>query len=249
LEIRPWTGGRKKAFGLAFLAGVFLALHFFSWIASLKLTTVANSAMLVSTSPVFVGVGSAVLLRERPGVRTWAGLLVAVLGAIVIAWSKDTASGVSAGRLSGDLLAVLGAVMAAGYLLCGRKVGGTWSTRTYLFWVYFPAFLTLLMIALISGVPLFGWDAGVYILLFCIALGPQAIGHSSLNWALRFFPATTVSLVTLAEPVGAAILAWIFLHEQPGLQQFIGGLILLSGLYWAGRTRRASSSAIKADTA
>ena len=239
LEMRPWQQGRANAFLFALLAACFLALHFFSWIASLKLTSVANSSMLVATSPLFVALGSAIFLRERPSTSTWIGLCAAIVGASVLALGGGGVEGVRSGRLSGDLLALLGAAMAAGYLLCGRRVAGVWPTRVYLFWVYAPAFIILLVLAMATHAKLVGWSPRAYFFLLCIALGPQAIGHSTLNWALRHFPATTVSLVTLAEPIGAALLAWAFLAERPGLHQVIGGGILLSGLYWASLHRRA----------
>jgi drug/metabolite transporter (DMT)-like permease len=88
-----------------------------------------------------------------------------------------------------------------------------------------------LPVVLLSGVQLWGHSATTWFWLFVITLGPQLLGHTISNWALEYVRAAIVSGAILAEPVIAAILAWLVLSEKPGLATLLGGLAVLAGLY------------------
>jgi drug/metabolite transporter (DMT)-like permease len=174
---------------LALLSGVFLALHFAAWIASLDYTTVASSVVLVTANPVFVAVASYLLFSERPTRQTMAGIGVCLAGAVVIGYGDWR---IDAGPLLGDLLALLGALAAAGYLLIGRRLRRSMGLLTYSSLVYATAACLLLLSALASGHSLVGYSGATCVMLVLLALVPQLLGHLSLNWSLRFVPATLV---------------------------------------------------------
>jgi drug/metabolite transporter (DMT)-like permease len=213
-------------------SGAFLGLHFATWIASLAYTTVASSVVLVSTGPLFVGLGSWVFLRETPSRRLLAGLGVAVAGTLVISWG-DFGGGRNA--LLGDLLALAGALAVAGYLMIGRRVRAQRSLVAYIAPVYGVAMLTLLAAAAAARSPMLGFPPVSYLWLVCLGLGPQLTGHSSLNWALRHLSATHVAMATLAEPIGACLLAWALLGELPSPLVALGGAVTLAGIWLATR--------------
>ncbi|GAP11218.1 predicted permease, DMT superfamily [Bellilinea caldifistulae] len=237
----------------ALLAGVFLAVHFATWIISLELTSVASSVVLVTTTPLWVAIFSPLFLRERMKKEVWWGLGLALSGGVVVAasqacvWQQSRLVCTSLGSffqgkaLLGNLLALMGAWMAAGYLLVGRKIRPMISLRSYILMVYSTAAVILIGMAAVMGysftaypLPVFGW-------FLLLAIIPQVIGHSSFNWALRYLPATFVSLALLGEPVGATILAMIFLRETPLLNEVIGGGMILGGIYLASLANRESS--------
>ena len=213
-------------------SGVFLGLHFATWIASLGYTSVASSVVLVSMGPVFVGLGSWLFLRERPSLLLAAGILLAAVGSVIISWG-DLSQGQD--QLFGDLLALAGAVFIAGYLMIGRRVRARRSLTTYIALVYGVAMVTLVLLVLITGQPLFGFSTKAYGWTLGLALGPQIVGHSTLNWALRYLSATFVSIVTLAEPIGSGILAYLLLDEMVTWATAIGGAMVLTGIYIASR--------------
>ncbi|MCS7178459.1 MAG: DMT family transporter [Anaerolineae bacterium] len=219
--------------GLLMLAsGAMLALHFATWISSLAYTSVAASVVLVSTSPLFVGLGSFLILRERLSRSLLVSLAVATLGSIIIGmndWGQGTH------RLTGDLLALAGALSVAGYFLIGRRLRARLSLLAYVFPVYATAAAVLLAVAMLTRVPLGGYPPVHWLWLLLLAVGPQITGHSSLNWALRHLPATYVTLAILGEPVGSSILAWIILGETPGVATLIGGVLVLTGIAIATR--------------
>lgn len=219
-------------------AGIFLCAHFSLWITSLKYTSVASSVVLVTTNPIFVVLGSAVFLREKFSAPLFVSILAAVCGGIIIAWDDMTGQ---ADSLYGDFLALLGAMMASGYLLVGRKVRARMSLQAYITLVYGVAAVLLTGLALANGSPLLHYPPKTYVLFLLLALVPQMIGHTALNWALKFFTATWVSVLILAEPIGAAVLAYLVLSEAPTGYVLAGGALVLLGIYLSARAEKTIS--------
>ncbi|HEY6807458.1 MAG TPA: DMT family transporter [Gemmatimonadales bacterium] len=211
------------------LSGLMLALHFWTWIASLRYTTVASSVVLVSLKPVFAWGLAAVWLGEHPHARERWGIVVAVLGAVLIGVADARGS---IGALSGDLLALAGALAAAGYYVIGRRVRATVGVWTYASVVYAVAAATLAGLALGSGVAFTGYSTGDWAIFGALAAGPMLIGHTGLNYALKHYRATTVNVAALGEPVGAALLAWLIpaIHEVSGPLALAGSVVTLGGI-------------------
>jgi drug/metabolite transporter (DMT)-like permease len=235
---------RRQA-GLLAIAGAFLGLHFATWIASLGYTSVASAAVLVSMGPVFVGLGSWLFWGERPAPRLALGIVLAAIGSILISWGD---LGLGRDQLLGDLLALLGGIMVAGYLMIGRSVRGRLSLPAYVGLVYGTGMITLLVVALFWQQPLFGFAPAAYAWVLLLALGPQLVGHSTLNWALRYLSATFVAIATLAEPVGSGLLAYVILGEAITTSTAIGGVLVLAGIYIASRAELAATSGVGAGT-
>jgi drug/metabolite transporter (DMT)-like permease len=236
-EIRDLSG---KDWALLVASGVFLGLHFATWIASLAYTSVASSVVLVSMGPLFVGLGSWVFLRERPGALLVVGIALAATGSVAISWGD---LGQGRDQLAGDLLALAGAVFVAGYLMIGYRVRARRSLTTYIALVYGVAMVTLVLIVLIARQPMFGYSLQAYGWVLALALGPQIVGHSTLNWALRYLSATFVSIVTLAEPIGSGLLAYLLLSEAVTWSTAAGGAMVLAGIYIASRAELGSRAA------
>jgi drug/metabolite transporter (DMT)-like permease len=234
-EIRSLTG---REWGLLLVSGLFLGLHFATWIASLALTSVANSVVLVSMGPVFVGIGSWLFLRERPSLALGAGIVLAAAGSVIIS-SGDLGQGKD--QLIGDLLALTGAVMVAGYFMIGRKVRAHRSLTAYVALVYGAAMVVLVAIVLVTRQPMSGFSLEAFAWLLALGLVPQLIGHSTLNWALRHLSATFVTILTLAEPIGSGILAFVILGEAVTVSTMAGGFLVLAGIYVASRAEMTPS--------
>lgn len=230
----------RRSWALVALSGFFLALHFASWITSLEYTTITNSAVLVSASPIFVALIARAFLRESIAVVTWVGLLVAIAGSVVIALGDACASSagcatladpLSGGSLLGDGLALAGAAAVAVYLVIGRRLRQSLDLVPYITLTYGAAALTLLAFCLATATPLAGYPPLAYLWLLLLALVPQTIGHTSFNWALKHLPTTFVSVATLGEPILASILALLVLGEAPTPIKILGGAIVLVGIW------------------
>jgi len=222
---------RRDLFYLV-IAGVFLALHFGLWIASLAYTTVASSVILVSMSPLFVGLLSRLLGMDRVAKGMVGGILLSLVGSVAIGYG-DFALG--RGAFWGDILALGGAVMVTGYLLAGRRLRQSISLLPYISLTYSVAAAATVIFCLLTGQRFTGYSSATYIMFILLALVPQVIGHSAFNWALGYLSAPFVSVTILGEPVGATILAYLILNEAPTLLKMIGGAMILAGIYLASR--------------
>ena len=225
--------------GLAVLSGVFLSLHFLTWITSLEYTSVASSVVLVATNPIFVGIGAVIFLREKIPPLLLSGIIVSILGSAVIG-AADFSHGGSA-VLYGDLLAVMGAITHSGYLLIGQRLRAKMDTLTYISLVYGSAAIILLLGAIVSGASFSGLSSYTWLMMILLALGPQLLGHTAYNYSLKFVTATVVAVMILAEPIGAAVLAYALLGEGVSLLQVIGGGIVLVGIFLSIRSTQKRS--------
>jgi drug/metabolite transporter (DMT)-like permease len=221
-------------------SGAALAVHFAAWIGSLQLTSVASSVALVTTQPLWAALIAAAVLGERITRATLVAILVATAGGALIG-VRDFAAGGEA--LLGDALALVGAICAAVYFIIGRRLRAGLDLATYIGVVYPVAALLLIATALLSRQPLSGFSGETWLMFLLLALVPQLIGHSSLNWAVRYLPAHIVTVALLGEPVLSTILAIPILGEQPGLLRLVGGAVTLVGVYLALRSARPTPPA------
>lgn len=220
-----WPAGAARRGSL--LAGLFLGLHFGLWIPSLWLTTVSASVVLVTTAPLFVLLASPRVLGVAIRPRSLVSFSLALTGVAIIAGGDFI---VSPEALLGDLLALGGAMAAAGYLLVGKKLRAQVALLPYLAMVYVVAAAALVGAALALRVDLMPRSASAWLVLAALAVVPTLVGHSLLNWALKFYEAFKVNLAVLLEPVLASLLAWAVLGETPPLHVLPGALLVLSAL-------------------
>jgi drug/metabolite transporter (DMT)-like permease len=224
---RPWP---RHLLLPTIASGIFLALHFVFWIQSLQMTSVASSVILVSTTPFFVAVFSLLWLRERLHRRLWLGIVCTVAGSIIIAGMDRYFSNES---LRGDLLALMGALMAGGYLLTGRLVRRHLNLPRYIFVSYGTAAAALLVACRVTHTPLTGFSNSTYLFLGLLALVPQLIGHTTFNWTLGFLSPSLVAVLILGEPLGATLLAYLFLGEHVTESKFFGLCVVALGIVLA----------------
>ncbi len=231
---------RKDAL-LCAASGLLLAVHFWTWIASLEHTSVANSTVLVTTNPIWVALLSAWLLREKPRRVQIIGIALTLIGALLIFMADNTHSGAASAPALGNSLALLGALAASGYLLIGRGLRSNLSLLAYVWLAYSFAAFALIIAALAGGESFVGVSSYAWLLIAALALGPQLLGHTSFNWALRRLSATFVALSILGEPIGSALLAWWLLDESFVALQLAGFIALLMGIFVAARAESSRS--------
>lgn len=216
-------------------AGLLLSLHFIAWFISLQHVSVARSTLLVTTAPVWAGLGGALLRRERLSGFFWLGLMVAAFGMwlVVATGGSKPPFPATDGRHAalGDLYAILGALAIAAYLLLTQPYQATLGTTTVVSWTYGAAAAwTWLWIPFAGSEHVIPASGFAWLSVIGMALFPQLLGHTALNWSLRHFPAGVVSAATLLEPVFAGALAWVLLHEPLTGHQLTGAAILLAGV-------------------
>ncbi|HPH95977.1 MAG TPA: DMT family transporter [Anaerolineaceae bacterium] len=230
------------------VSGVFLALHFASWITSLSFSTVASSVVFVSTTPLWVALITTLILKQPLKRELALGLGVALLGAGLIGGSDllhfengvlapfDWETMLKANAIKGDALALCGAIMGAGYMVIGRQVRQGLSIISYTFIVYGVAALVLIGMAGFSGAVLTGYSQSFLFWVVLLAVVPQTAGHSVINWSLKYLSAAFVSVALLGEPIGSTVLAMFFFGEFPGLIKIAGAVLILAGIILSSRS-------------
>ncbi len=230
------------------LSSAFLAAHFATWTSSLAYTSVASSVALVTTNPIWIALASWFLFREKIGRWMLAGIVAAITGSLVILWA-DAGGQAQTGSnpMLGNALAILGAMTVSGYLLVGRHLGKTPTgkptidTLLYVTIVYSFAAIFLMVIAAGGAgmqVTFSGYSTAAWLCLIGLAIGPQLIGHTSINWSLRHLSPAFVAVAILAEPVGAALWAYWLFGEHVSVWQVTGFGLVIVGILMAARDRR-----------
>ena len=216
----------RRGIRLTVIAGVFLGLHFATWIPSLTLTTIAASTALVATQPIW-----AALIARATGVRissqVWIGIAIAFSGVIVL---TGVDLSVDPAHLWGDALALVGAVFSAAYVSVAERVRKTVDTSTMTFVLYAVSAVTILPLVFIFGQQLVGFDAQAWALILAGTLGAQLLGHSMMTRVLSSTSATVVSLAILFEMPGATLVAAIWLGQVPPLALLPAAALILAGL-------------------
>ena len=216
---------RREAL-LCLASGFFLGLHFVVGFESYRGTSIAAATVLINTEVFFVAMGSVLFLRQKLSKTAWFAMVLTFLGSIVVALA-DTGGG---SELLGNLLAVISALFMTFYTMIGAVCRRTLSTTIYTFLIYLFAELTVFVIALAGGTPLFGYDSINFVTTFVMAIFCNLLGHSVFSWGLKYLPPSFISTVKLLEPVFASIWAFFLFSETPGLSVLLGGLVVLLGI-------------------
>jgi drug/metabolite transporter (DMT)-like permease len=225
-ERRTLAGLRPRDLGTSALAGLFLAGHFASWLPSLSMTSVAASIALVTTTPIWTAL-IARISGVRLGARVWWGLVLAVVGAALIAGVDVT---VSLRALAGDGLATLGALCASGYVLAGARARQRLTTSGYAVVCYSVCALAVAVAAVVARSPLAGFPARDWLLIAAITVCAQLFGHTLLNLVLSSVGPTVVSLAVLLEVPGSLVVALVLLHQLPPLLALPGMAAVVAGV-------------------
>lgn len=207
-------------------AGLLLALHFATWLPSLSFTSVASSTALVATQPVWAAVLARARGEDVPR-RAWTGIGLALAGVAVL---SGVDLSIAPRAMFGDVLAVIGGVLAAAYVTVGSDVRRTVTTSVYALVCYGVAAAVLVVVCLVGRQPLAGYTAATWWALAGLVVGPQLLGHTVLNRVLRTTSATMVSVAILFEVVGAALLAWLLFDEVPPPSAAPAGVLIALGL-------------------
>lgn len=225
-ERHTLAGLRLRDLGSSALAGLFLAGHFAAWLPSLSMTSVAASIALVTTTPIWTAL-IARISGVRLGAQVWWGLVLAVVGAALIAGVDVT---VSLRALAGDGLATLGALCASGYVLAGARARQRFTTAGYTVVCYSVCAAAIAVAAVVARSPLAGFSARDWLLIAAITVCAQLFGHTLLNLVLSSVGPTVVSLAVLMEVPGSLVVALVLLHQLPPLLALPGMAAVVAGV-------------------
>jgi drug/metabolite transporter (DMT)-like permease len=218
----------KKNIFMCLLSGIFLSLHFLLWFLSIKLTNIASSVVLVTTSPIFLGIISKFILKKEIPKNISIAIVLSFIGVLLMAQSdSNILTEINKKVLLGDLLALSGGFMASLYLFIGGIQRSRQCTFEYIFFTYSFSAILFITLSLILEYSFFGYEKNDYIFMFLLAIIPQLIGHTSFNYSLKHLRPESVAIAILGEPVGASILAYFIFDEKLQALQAIGIVLIL----------------------
>lgn len=232
----------RKDWLLSTFAGIFLAFHFILWFESLNYTSVASSVVLVTLQPIFAFLGTYLFFKERFTPGAIISMIIALLGSVIISWGDFQISGMA---LFGDILAFIGAIAITAYFLLGQNARRRLSLMTYTFVVYGVSSITLIVYNILLQNPFTGYSSNYWLIFLALAIFPTFFGHTLFNWALKWLSTSTISMAIVFEPIGASVLAYFILGEKITWSQWLGGTIVIFGLFlFIMSTTRKSSVTI-----
>lgn len=217
------------------LAGFFTAFDLALWTSSLSFTTAANATLLGNTAPLWVALGTWIILKRKLSGAFWRGLGITLVGALLI-MGTDFILHPRFGI--GDLMATLTGIFYGGYYLFTEKSRAYFDTVSHTWMVGIGASLALWAVNLILRNPLTGYNTQTWLVFLATALVSQLIGYLALSYALGHLPASIVAPTMVLQPVSTAILAIPLLGEIPTLFQGVGGIIALIGIYIVNRSHQ-----------
>ena len=217
---------------LSIISGIFLAVHFWFWFESLRLTSVASASTIVSTEVIWVSIGFFLFLKGKLSVKAMAAIAVAFVGSAFVAFAD---SGVGGTHLTGDLFALLAAMAVAVYMLIGRTLRANVSNTVYTYIVYAACAVGLVTMSVIQRQGLFDYGMNGILIGLALAVFSTILGHSVFSWCLKYFSPSFVSASKLCEPVVAAILAGFLFGEIPGPMQLLGCVLILGSVLYYSR--------------
>ena len=234
--------GILKLLPQMFLTSFFLSFHFITWNASLKLTTVSSSLVIVATQPIWSAILGMIFLKEKLSLRGFVSILIALCGIAGIGFLD---AGKGSGHLLGDILALLAAILVSCYLITGRSVKDRIPLSIWLFSIYFTSSMMILIVGLISGTEMRGFSQKTYLMFFLMALIPSFVGHSLLNYCVRHLEAYKVQLGILLEPIVSSILAYFIFIEKPETLFYPFATISIIGVIYGITEQSKGKNAVK----
>lgn len=236
----------KKDWILSIISGVFLAVFYVLWFESLNYTSVASSVVLIALQPIFIYIGTSFFIKERFSQAAIISIFITVLGSLIIGWTDFQ---ISTLNLIGVILALLGVVAITVYFLTGKSVRRKLSFITYTFIIYGISSIILIAYNLTLQQSFFSYSVKQWWVFILLALIPTFFGQSLFNWAMKWVSSATVSVGVLFAPVSASTLAYFLIGEEVSWSQWLGGSIIIFGLFlFIMGTRRKRSVTISERT-
>ena len=242
-DYRVFATLKRRPLMLAVGAGVFLAAHFATWIASLDLTSIANSVVLVTLNPIWIAFYTMMVTRRLPPGAVAISIMLAVGGSVIIGYGS---AGMGGGQLTGDILAVIGGICMSGYLLLGQAARRDLPLLPYVAICYGVAAIILWLAVFAMDLPVMGLSLFTYQAFIGMALFSQVLGHSSYNWALKIFHPGFVAVFVLGEPILSSAFGFVYFGETIGPWTLGGGVLTLAGIAmgaWAELKPRTNEQA------
>ncbi len=229
-------GIEKRDKAACIVSGIFLAIHFTTFFASLKYTSITSCSVLVGMEVIFAAIGYIAVLKGKIHRIGILAIAITFIGSCVIAVGDRN---VGSNAVLGDILAISSAFFVAVYTLIGRVQRGRIATGVYTFLVYTACSVTLLFFDIMTGTPLWGYGVKEVFIGFLLAFVCTVLGHNIFSWSLKYLSPSYVSASKLVDPVFATVMGFLLFRESPKIWQIVGGAVILLGIYLYSKVENA----------
>ncbi|KGA07730.1 MAG: DMT(drug/metabolite transporter) superfamily permease [actinobacterium acIB-AMD-7] len=219
------TKAQLNAIRWSILAGTLLATHFICFFWAMKLTSVATGVALTATQPIFAALFIKLAGGHIPK-KSIGGMVIAFLSVVAI---TGIDLNISVRAFQGDLLAVFGGAVGAGYMIIGASAQKVISTSTFTTVCYSTCAILIFPVVILTNSDLTGYSGTQWLLLAGLIIGAQFLGHTLFNFTLKRVSPAVVSLVVFFEVPVSALLAFAWLGQQPPAGTIPGIIGLLFG--------------------
>jgi drug/metabolite transporter (DMT)-like permease len=228
----------RRDLWLIFIGAVLFAFDLFLWNSAILLTSAATATLLANNAPIWVGLISVFVFRERLSSKFWLGLFLAIVGLNILV-GLETWKTLNFNK--GDVMAFVAGFFYAIYLILTLDSRKRVDTVTFM--TFSILFMTILLFInnIAFGNPFFGFPLSIWLPLLGLGLISHFGGWISINYALGHIKGANVSVTLLSQSVVTGLLAIPILGEGLNLNQIIGGILILSGVYVVNRRRKTSS--------
>ncbi len=227
-ELKAYPGQYGwREIGWSALPGLVLAIHFTSWVIGARMTAVASASLVINLTPVAMPFFIYFFYHERVNRREVLGSVFTLAGLGVLAWSSLK---ISETNFIGDLTCFGSMLAFAAYLALGRRNGQRLSLWLYMVPLYTIAGLICLLAALPFVNPIKSYQTEDILLIIALGLIPTVLGHTILNYALKYFRGQVVSVTNLGQVVFSGILGFVFFKEVPAPVFFSAAAPILAGV-------------------
>jgi drug/metabolite transporter (DMT)-like permease len=216
-----------KGICLSLLGGMFFAFELVFWNTAVIISNTTFPTLIVNLSSVWVGIGAMILFKEKLNRFHWSGNITAIFGvAVIIGLNNILHMKID----KGFVYSIIASIFLAMYVLSVKEVRQKYSTIQVVFFTFIGCTITLLICCIATGSALYGFSLPSWAYLLCLGLITQVGGYFSINYALGYIDSSTVSILTLLQPILTAVFAVIVLNEAFTVYHILGGILVLAGL-------------------
>jgi drug/metabolite transporter (DMT)-like permease len=232
---------RRDVWTLSYLGWLLCANQVF-FTVGLAYTTSGHSSMILAIGPILVLLLARAMKIEALTAAKIVGMALAFTGAAILA-AENGFDLRRSPTLSGDLLTLLGTTCFTFYVVLSKRVASKYDSVEMNAVNLFASAIVLVPLTFFraagldwASVPWQGWMG----LLYMAAISSVA-AYTLFYWALRYMEASRVAAVNYFQPIGAILVAGIFLGEVPTRHLLFGGVLILLGVYLAERGKAAAA--------
>lgn len=220
----------KKDWIIISFTTIVLFAHFVFWFVGVRKTSVANSAIIFATNPIFTAIGGHFFFHERFTKKYAMAMIMGFIGITItffdhLKFSPDA--------FLGDMMVLVGAILFSGYILLSKRVRNHLSNIPFTFILNLVTALFALAAILLTtpGDSLYDYDLKSWLSFSLMAIFSSVLGHSLFTHCLNFFNVNLMSCTMLLSPILASLVSYYFYHETLSLKTILGFIIAASGVF------------------